>query len=224
MRRRLVALSMMILVCVALAWTASAVPVTVLTNQGELIRGTLDGLSQILRLNRPADQPFVGPDKQFDVPLEVIRQITFDFPRVIVETVAGTLIGPYSAFSGIGELLQLDTGSGTMELATSALRAIALNGNSLRQVPREWMPNEFLVDPNVFRTRALASTPCDGCSAAPTDKPSNVPVTDEAPSEEEDSAAVEDDADATAAGIPWWALAIVGGIVGYLLLTSNSSS
>ena len=220
MRRRLVALSMMILVCVALAWTASAVPVTVLTNQGELIRGTLDGLSQILRLNRPADQPFVGPDKQFDVPLEVIRQITFDFPRVIVETVAGTLIGPYSAFSGIGELLHLDTGSGTMDLATTALRAIALNGNSLRQVPREWMPNEFLVDPNVFRTRTLSSTPCDGCSTTPAQTPASEPAEDEQAADEDVGA---DGADAPAAGVPWWILLVVGGVVAYFLLSSPSS-
>ena len=220
MRTRFFALSLMILICLAFAGTAKAVPATVLTNQGEAVSGVLDGLSPVLRLNRPVDQPFVGPDSQFDVPLEMIRQITFDFPRVIVETVAGTLIGPYSAFTGIGELLSLDTGAGTISLAATALRAIALNGNSLRQVPREWMPNEFLVDPDVFRTRVLALTSCDDCSTTAPEEPVVQPVADdEAERSETEGPEVETTNDAADAGsIPWWVLLLVAGVVAYLLL------
>ena len=219
MRRGFLVPVAMVLICLAVASSVGAVPAAVLTNTGQVITGALDGLSSVLRLNRPADQPFVGPDKQFDVPLEAIRQITFDFPRVIVETIAGTLIGPYSAFAGIDELLSLDTNSGTIDLATTALRAIALNGNSFRQVPREWMPNEFLVDPDVFRTRAMALAQSDNGS-----QPA-VPQTAPLPDGDVKDTAATDEGEQNAGAIPLWAvLAVAGLVVGFLLVSSNSGS
>lgn len=153
------------LACATFFVTASAVPAVVLTNTGQIADGSLAGLAPVLRLMRPGDVPFVGPDVQYDVPLSTILQITLDFPRIIIETAVRTLIGPYSAFRGIAEVLRLDRGSsGSVDLSTSALRAIALNGNVLRPVPREWTGMGFLTEPEIFGATPLIDTECDTCS------------------------------------------------------------
>ena len=153
------------LACATFFVTASAVPAVVLTNTGQIADGSLAGLAPVLRLMRPGDVPFVGPDVQNEVPRSTILQITLDFPRIIIETAVRTLIGPYSAFRGIAEVLRLDRGSsGSVDLSTSALRAIALNGNVLRPVPREWTGMGFLTEPEIFGATPLIDTECDTCS------------------------------------------------------------
>lgn len=221
MKRDLFTCAAILLAFATFTLSTGAVPAVVLTNTGRVADGSLVGLAPILRLNRPADMPFVGPDMQFDVPLSSIKQITLDFPRVIVETATRTLIGPYSAFAGIAEILSLDIGSETLKLATTALRAIALNGSSLRSVPREWMPNEFLDEPGVLPSSALTGSACDDCSI-------DIPVIQ-----------VRDDGDVPiwntitptilpadpAPAIPWWVgLLGVAGLVGLFYLLSTSKS
>jgi len=116
MQSRRLALTVAGLACLLISISSAAIPAYVLTNTRDVLSGSLSGLGEMLRLNRPVDQPFVGPDMQFDVPIELIKQITFDFPRVIVETATRTLIAPFSAFAGISELLTLDTESGAVDL------------------------------------------------------------------------------------------------------------
>jgi len=157
-----------LLACAGLFLTAGAIPAVVLTNTGQVADGSLSGLGPILRLVRPTERPLVGPDVQFDVPLSSILQITLDFPRVIIETATRTLIGPFSAILGIPEMLKLDrNGAGSYDLPTTSLRAIALNGASLRRVPREWTVSEFLTRPEVVAASPLTDGAiCETCSIA----------------------------------------------------------
>jgi len=164
-------LIVVLVVSSGLSAIVGAVPAVVLTESGQVVDGSLSGLGPVLRLIRPDDGTHVGPDVQFDVPLSSILQISLDFPRIIIETATRTLIGPFSAIAGIGEVLRLDRdGSESYTLPITALRAIALNGASLRQVPREWMGNEFLTRPEVVASRAQAGDVCEDCAiTAPPD-------------------------------------------------------
>jgi hypothetical protein len=183
MKRRQLRYGIVILLaCSGLSLAAGAVPAVVLTNTGQVAEGSLSGLSPILRLVRPDDRQLVGPDAQFDVPLASILQITLDFPRIIIETATRTLIGPFSAIRGISEVLKLDRGgSESFDLATTSLRAIALNGASLRDVPREWLGTEFLTRPPVLVGSRLsdAAATCAGCSIASPSSDEELPGGDE---------------------------------------------
>jgi hypothetical protein len=222
-----------ILLCALVPGIAEAVPATVLTSTGEIADGLLSGLSPVLRLLRPDGVEHVGPDALFDIPLDSIIQISLDFPRIIVETATQTLIGPYSGFLGIGEMLRLDRGTaGPVDLPTSSLRAIALNGNSLRPVPREWTGMGFLAGPKIFGAGPLIDTECDTCSIA-------VPASYSFDSSAQASSGSSDDGDTLVfntltanlppdtgrAEIPWWlGLLGVAGVVGLFYILSSSQS
>jgi hypothetical protein len=215
-----------LLACATFLVTASAVPAVVLTTTGQIADGSLTGLGPVLRLMRPGDIPFVGPDMQYDVPLSSILQITLDFPRIILETAVRTLIGPYSAFRGIAEVLRLDRGSsGSVDIPTASLRAIALNGSALRPVPREWTGMDFLTEPEIFGATPLIDTECAACSIAASDfddfeptEGGDVPIWNTiTPTIPLDEGRPE---------IPWWlGLLGVAGLVGvfYLLSTRTGS-
>jgi len=212
------------LTCVAFFLVGHAIPAIVLTTTGQIADGTLAGLGPILRLLRSDDVEHVGPDNQYDVPLSSILQISLDFPRVIVETTARTLIGPYSAFLGIDEILRLNRGtSGSVDIPTASLRAIALNGHSLRSVPREWTGMGFLTKPEIFGATPLVDTECDGCSISLPDY--NAPTGDGdvpiwnimTPNLPPDGGGSE---------LPWWVglLGVVGIIGLFYVLSSTGSS
>lgn len=210
-----------LLACAGLFLSAGAIPAVVLTNTGQVADGSLSGLGPILRLVRPDDRPLVGPDVQFDVPLSSILQITIDFPRVIIETATRTLIGPFSAILGIPEMLRLDRdGSGSYDLPTASLRAIALNGASLRRVPREWTVSEFLTRPEVVAASPLTDGGCDDCSIVPPpigqfpggDEPIWNTMTPLLPPETD------------RAELPWWVGMLgVAGVIGLLYVMTASS-
>lgn len=229
-RNRVRCLIAVLLISAAFALSASAIPATVLTNTGAPGSGNLTGLGSILRLVRPTEPALVGPDAQFDVPLSAIRQITFDFPRVILETATRTLIGPFSAFRGIAEILSFtpDGEDDPIDLPTAAFRAIALNGHNLRPVPREWLGTEFLTEPDVVTAAVPGATigatsvvGCVGCeidtSAYTAPDGDETPIwntlTPTVPPEEETS------------GIPWWVgLLGVALVVGVFYLVSGTGS
>jgi len=122
-----------------------------LTNVGQVAEGSLTGIAPVIRLLLTDGVTSIGPSRQFDVSLTSIRQITIDFPRVVIETVDRTLIGPYSSFSGISQALWFNrAGEPSVMIATSSLRAIALNGHSLRPVPRVWLGHGYLSMPEIF--------------------------------------------------------------------------
>jgi hypothetical protein len=192
---------------------ATAIPAVVLTNTGQVAEGSLSGLDPVPRL-ASEDVTFIGPGIQFDVPLSSILQIVIDFPRLIVETSDRVLVGPFSAFRGIGQEITLDRPrEGSLVLSTASLRAIALNGAPLHDVPREWLGDRFLTEPKVVATSPLHLEPSEAAATLPSEE-DLVPIWNAfsptlVPAEEE-------------AGLPWWvSLLGVAAFVGLLLLVSG---
>ena len=176
----------------------------VLTNDGRTLSGELSGLVSPIRLLAGELARSVGPDRAYEVPLPLIRQITIDFPRVIVETADRVLIGPFSAFRGIAELLTLQHAGESVDLPTAAVRAIALNGEALHPVPHEWLGNQFLTHPAVLGLEGAATTSTQEAASAVT-PPSSLATTYEQlyqvpPTE-------------TPAETPWWLVVLVLGAV-----------
>lgn len=142
-----------------------AVPAVIVTNAGQVAEGSLTGLGSVIRLQPTDGARSIGPDAQFDVLLISIRQITLDFPRIVIETADRTLIGPYSSFSGISQALHLDrAGEPSVTIPTSSLRAITLNGHSLQPAPRVWVGNGFLSMPRITGVSPLVAAECDKCT------------------------------------------------------------
>ena len=153
----------------ATAVAAGAVPAVILTNVGQVAEGTLSGIAPVLRLLATDGIRSIGPGPQFDVSLGSIRQITLDFPRIVIETDTRTLIGPFSSFSGISEVLQLDrVGAPTASIPTSSLRAIALNGSALRPVPRVWLGDGHLSMPEIAGAVPFVAAECENCTITTT--------------------------------------------------------
>ncbi len=147
------------------AIAADAVPAIILTNLGQVAEGSLTGIAPVIRLLATDGVTSVGPGLQFDVSLSSIRQITLDFPRVVIETDNRTLIGPYSSYRGISEALQLDrTGEPSVTIPVSSLRAIALNGHSLRPVPRVWLGDGHLSMPEIAGAAPFVAAECANCT------------------------------------------------------------
>lgn len=142
------ALSIGMMLCAfgSAGWGTQAV---VLTSTGHVIEGSLSGLAAVIRLTAPESATFIGYGGQIDIPLEAIRQITLDFPRVVIETDARVVVGPFSTFRGIDELLRIQRGGDLYDLPTPSVRAIALHGSPLRPVPREWLGSGYLDMPEI---------------------------------------------------------------------------
>jgi hypothetical protein len=115
-----------------------------MTTTGETTQGNLTGISSIIRLSVLPPVTYIGPAQAFDIDLSTIRQILIDFPRVVVETEDRVYIGPFSAFSGISQLLTLTDGRTNHSFSTASLRAIALHGEPFHPLPRKWMGDGFL--------------------------------------------------------------------------------
>ena len=120
-----------------------------LTIAGREYSGGVSGIDAAVRLDIV---PAAGPVRVFDIPRSSIRQITIDFPRLIVETDARVYIGPFSSFTGIGETISVHVGGRTITVPLAGLRAIALNGNVIHPVPREWLGDRFLTEPRIIVT------------------------------------------------------------------------
>jgi len=190
-------------------------PAQVETNAGEAILGDLLGLSSPIRLDASAFGPSVGPDQAYDIPVTGIRQITVDFPRVVIEAGDRVFIGPFSAFRGIAQRLTLHHAGQDLSLYTSALRRIALNGEAIHPVPYEWLGDGFLSVPAILKvTNPQASAPT-GPAAVPSSSTFSPTLEElyqmpplEAPAE-----------------TPWWVtLLLIAGVVvvGYFLLGSGT--
>jgi len=208
---------------IATAFAVTAVPATLLTNDGQVAEGSISGIGPVIRLLATEGVTSTGPDRQFDIPLSSIRQITVDFPRVVIETLDGALIGPFSAFAGISEALQLDrAGEPLVTLPTSALRAIALNGHALRPVPRVWLGDGYLSEPEIMSARPFEAAECDDCSITfpqPARDPDLIPIWN--------GMSPEVAAPEPTEGLPWWVgLLVVGGIMAavYFLAPAGTTS
>ena len=118
-------------------------PSLVETTTGSVISGTISGISPNLRLD-------FSPHANFDIPLSSVVQMVIDFPRIIVETPTRVYIGPYSAFSGIDDVVTIQQDGSKRDIPFAALRAIALNGHSFHALPRTWFEDGFLTLPAVL--------------------------------------------------------------------------
>jgi len=180
-----------------------------MTTTGETVQGNINGISSVIRLSVPPPVTYVGPAQAFDIDLSTIRQILIDFPRVAVETDDRVYIGPFSAFSGIAQLLTLTDGRTTHSFSMASLRAIALHGESFHPLPREWIGDKFLSMPGVM-TASPVTMNTDGARERIEEEPAVVPVrtwndlypTTPPPTEET---------------TPWWVgMLIVAGLVGLI--------
>ena len=113
------------------------------TTTGSVISGTITGISPNLRLD-------FSPHANFDIPLSSVVQMVIDFPRVVVETSTRVYIGPYSAFSGIDDVVTIQQDGSKRDIPFAALRAIAMNGHSFHAIPRTWLEDGFLTLPAVL--------------------------------------------------------------------------
>jgi len=119
------------------------------TTTGSVLNGTITGIAPLLRLDS-------SPHGSFDIPLSTVVQMVIDFPRVVVETPTRVYIGPYSAFSGIDDVVAVQQGDSKRDIPFASLRAIALNGHSFHEIPRIWLEGGFLTLPAVLN---IASSP-----------------------------------------------------------------
>jgi len=113
----------------------NAIPVQILTNNGDLIEGRLTNLALTIRLNVTAPATNVGPAQALDILTSAISQITVNFPKIVIETPNRTYVGPFSAFAGIPEVLTIEQQATIQNLKIAGLRAIALRGVSMHEPP-----------------------------------------------------------------------------------------
>ena len=116
------------------------------TTTGSVLNGTMTGIAPLLCLN-------YSPHMSFDIPFSSVVQIIIDFPRVVVETATRIYIGPYSAFSGIDDVISLQQGDTKRDVPFASIRAIAPNGHSFHDTPRIWLKDGYLKLPAVLNAQ-----------------------------------------------------------------------
>jgi hypothetical protein len=199
------------------AGQTSAGEAQVLVNDGRTLEGNLGGIMPTVRLDVRSFAPSVAPDQAFDIPLSAIRQITIDFPRVVVETKDRVYIGPFSAFRGIGETLTLRHRDESVTLPTASLRAIALSGSTIHPVPHEWLGDQFLSVASII----TATEPTLAEEAAGEEETGLTPST--TPTTWEELYPTIPPAE-TQEAFPWWlGLLILAGIVALAYFALGSS-
>lgn len=234
-KRTWVLAGLLVASCVALFSSAScAQAVSVKTNDGRVVQGDLSGLASVLRLVDPA--PAVGPAAVFDIPISTIQQVWVDFPRVVIETIDRVFVGPYSAFSGIAQVLKVEQGSSLAQIPFTAIRQIALDGSGFRALPREWLGQQWLnqrvyvaTKSSILPTVSTAPLQTAVAAATPTLATTTTPTVTTTSDEDEVvwNGAVPEAAPETSSGeLPWWVLLV--GLAAlfavFILLPSGSGS
>ncbi|MEW5826146.1 MAG: hypothetical protein AB1778_04885 [Candidatus Bipolaricaulota bacterium] len=161
-RMWILAVSVVVVALSAWAAVASGSEASVRTNAGTVATGTLQGLASTLRLVDVS--PLVGPAMQYDIPLDAIQQLWVEFPRIVIETAEYILVGPFSAFTGLDELLRVEGRGSIAEIPLLAVDTIAFGGRGFNPLPRHWLGDRWLNHP-LFVLRKAASGIGD---AAPT--------------------------------------------------------
>jgi hypothetical protein len=195
--------------------------VSVKANGGDVLQGALSGLAAMLRLEDPT--PPVGPAAQFDIPLSSIQQIWVDFPRVVIETAEHVIVGPFSAFAGIAQMLRVERLGRVTEIPFTAVRQIAFGDAGFRQLPREWLGrdwlNQRLYVVNKTAGTSAASPSVVSPSAATAFESEPVSVVDTSPESDSENAsevvwngaapvAPQAATTSTSGELPWWVLLI----------------
>ena len=178
--------------------------VVVETTTGSVVNGTIAGIAPLLRLDS-------SPEISFDIPLSSVVQMVIDFPRVVVETPTRVYIGPYSAFSGIDDVVTVQQGDTKRNIPFGALRAIALNGHSFHKIPRTWLKDGFLTLPAVLDT-SLPAEQVETTAAAH--------VTEASSSAQTWGELYQTTAVPQKAETPWWLLLLITAGLGVLLYLS----
>jgi hypothetical protein len=162
--RRVLASLLVTAVLVGLSMAGGAMTVAVKTNGGHVLQGALSGLGPTLRLQDPT--PRVGPAAQFDIPLATIEQMWVNFPRVVIETADHVIVGPYSAFAGIAQLLRIENAGSVIEVPFAAIQAIAFNGAAFHPLPREWLGRDWLNQRGYVVNKTAGAVGAVGVAAA----------------------------------------------------------
>ena len=219
--RRVLTSLLVAAVLVGLSMAGSAVTVAVKTNGGHVLQGTLSGLGPTLRLQDPT--PPVGPAAQFDIPLASIEQMWINFPRVVIETADHVIVGPYSAFAGIAQLLRIEDAGSVTEVPFAAVQAIAFNGAAFHTLPREWLGRDWLNQRSyvVYKTAGAVGA----VSAAAATEAEVEPLMVSAPVAEGGDEVIwngtppaEPAPTASSGELPWWVLLIGVAVVVALFL------
>jgi hypothetical protein len=210
--RRVLAGFLVAAVLVGLSMAGSAVTVAVKTNGGHVLQGALSGLGPTLRLQDPT--PPVGPAVQFDIPLAAIEQMWINFPRVVIETADHVIVGPYSAFAGIAQLLKITDAGNVTEVPFAAVQAIAFNGAAFHPLPREWLGRDWLNQRNYVVNRTAgaigeAAAVAEVVLTPPTEGGDEVIWSGATPAEPAPAASGE---------LPWWVLLVGVAVVVALFL------
>ena len=215
--RRVLAGFLVAAVLVGLSMAGGAVTVAVKTNGGHVLQGALSGLGPTLRLQDPT--PPVGPAAQFDIPLAAIEQMWVNFPRVVIETADHVIVGPYSAFAGIAQLLKIENAGSVTEVPFAAVQAIAFHGAAFHPLPREWLGRDWLNQRSYLVNKTAGAV---GAAAAVAEAETQVVATPLVDGGDEIiwSGATPTEAAPTAASgeLPWWVLLIGVAVVVALFL------
>jgi hypothetical protein len=219
--RRVLAGLLVAAVLVGLSMAGSAVTVAVKTNGGHVLQGSLSGLAPTLRLEDPI--PPVGPAAQFDIPLAAIEQMWINFPRVVIETADHVIVGPYSAFAGIAQLLKITDAGNVTEVPFAAVQAIAFNGAAFHPLPREWLGRDWLNQRDYVVTTAAGGVGAVAAAAATEAQDVTqvvlTPLVDGGDEVVWNGAATVEPAPTSSSGeLPWWVLLIGVAIVVALFL------
>ena len=170
---------------------------------GAVLNGTTTGMAPLLRLQ-------YSPHLSFDIPTASVVQMVIDFPRVIVETPERVYIGPYSAFSGIDDVLTLQQGDARRDLPFAAVRAIAFHGNPLHKVPRLWLDEGYLKTPTVLSIATPAGK----------EEPAPVGVTEETTPPQTWGDLYQSPVTQQSEETPWWVLLLITAGLGVLVYLS----
>ena len=221
--RRVLAGFLVAAVLVGLSMAGSAATVAVKTNGGHVLQGSLSGLAPTLRLEDPT--PPVGPAAQFDIPLAAIEQMWINFPRVVIETTDHVIVGPYSAFAGIAQLLKITDAGSVTEVPFAAVQAIAFNGAAFHPLPREWLGRDWLNQRNYVVNKTAGAVGSMGAIGAAATVPQAVAeVVLTLPTEGGDeiiwsgATPAEPVPTASSGELPWWVLLIGVAVVVALFL------
>ncbi len=204
--------------------TAGSATTAVKTNAGRVLQGDLSGLATVLRLEDPT--PPIGPAAQFDIPLDSIQQMWIDFPRVVIETAEHVIVGPYSAFAGIAQLLKIEDAGDVTEVPFTAVQAIAFDGASFKPLPREWLGRNWLNQPLYVMNKVAGAAREAAAPAETVTQVTTTTTTDEGDEIIWNPGTVEAAPTTSGEGFPWWvALVAVAVVVGlFFLLPAGSGS
>ena len=214
--RRVLAGLLVAAVLVGLSMAGSAVTVAVKTNGGHVLQGSLSGLAPTLRLEDPI--PPVGPAAQFDIPLAAIEQMWINFPRVVIETADHVIVGPYSAFAGIAQLLKITDAGNVTEVPFAAVQAIAFNGAAFHPLPREWLGRDWLNQRNYTVNKTAGAVGAATTVAQALTEVVLTPLVDGGDEVIWSGATSAEPAPAASGELPWWVLLVGVAVVVALFL------